>query len=69
MNRDTYTVQPKRWRKLWELHISGPHCDGVTQTTNLDFAECIARDYISLVREVAPNSFDVIITPEVDCSR
>ncbi len=58
----TYDVLAKRWRRGWELHISGV---GVTQSRSLADAEAMARDYIALDLEVPENSFDVRITPEV----
>lgn len=58
----TYDVLAKRWRRGWELHISGI---GVTQSRSLADAEAMARDYIALDLEVPENSFDVRITPEI----
>ncbi|MDR2985856.1 MAG: hypothetical protein LBV34_13555 [Nocardiopsaceae bacterium] len=38
---------------------------GVTQARSLRDAEMMVRDYIALENEVAPDSFDVEITPEI----
>lgn len=58
----TYTVTAKRWKRGWELHIDGV---GVTQVKRLNDAEAMVRDYISLDLDVAPDSFDVEIAPQV----
>lgn len=58
----TYIVTAKRWRRGWELHIDGV---GVTQVKRLNDAEAMVRDFIALDLEVAPESFDVEITPSV----
>jgi predicted XRE-type DNA-binding protein len=65
MTRETYTVRAKRWKNGWELHIDGPRVAGVTQTHGLKSAERMARDYIALDLEEAPDSFDIRIVPEV----
>lgn len=59
---DTYKVRAKRWAHGWELHIDGL---GVTQSHTLRDAEMMARDYIMLDTDAAPDSFDVEITPEI----
>lgn len=58
----TYRVRARRWKRGWELHIDRV---GVTQSTSLADAESMVRDYIALDTNVAPDSFDVEITPEV----
>ena len=58
----TYEVVAKRWRRGWELHISGV---GVTQSRSLADAERMTRDYIASDLDVDEDSFDVHITPEV----
>ena len=58
----TYDVLAKRWRRGWELHITGV---GVTQSRSLADAETMARDYIALDLDVPEDSFDVRITAEV----
>lgn len=58
----TYRVRARRWSRGWELHIDGV---GVTQSRSLSGAEEMVRDYISLDLGVQPDSFDVVITPEV----
>jgi hypothetical protein len=60
--RATYNVVAKRWLHGWELHIEGL---GVTQSRNLADAEAMARDYVALDLDVAEDSFDVSVTPEV----
>ncbi len=58
----SYSVTARRWKRGWELHIAG---EGVTQSRSLAEAEGMVRDYISLMRSVPEESFDVEITPEV----
>jgi hypothetical protein len=58
----TYEVRAKRWARGWELHIEGV---GVTQSHTLRDAERMVRDYISLDTGMAPDAFDVEITPEI----
>ncbi len=58
----TYEVVAKRWRRGWELHVTGI---GVTQSRSLADAEAMVRDYVSLDLDVPEDSFDVRITPEV----
>jgi hypothetical protein len=57
----TYSVRATRWEHGWELHIDGM---GVTQSDDLDDAEMMVRDYISLDLGVPSDSFAVEITPE-----
>jgi hypothetical protein len=57
-----YRVTAKRWARGWELHIDG---EGVTQSRSLGDAESMVRDYVALLHDVAVDSFDVEITPEV----
>jgi DNA-directed RNA polymerase specialized sigma subunit len=57
-----YQVLARRWTRGWELHIDGV---GVTQSHSLVDAEDMVRDYIVLALDVAPDSFEVAITPEV----
>jgi CRP-like cAMP-binding protein len=59
---DTYQVRAKRWAHGWELHIEDA---GVTQAHTLRDAERMARDYIALDTGMAPDAFDVEITPEI----
>jgi CRP-like cAMP-binding protein len=58
----TYEVRAKRWERGWELHITDV---GVTQSHTLRDAERMVRDYISLDTGMAPDAFDVVITPEI----
>lgn len=58
----TYTVRAKRWERGWELHIDGV---GVTQSHGLTDAESMARSYIAMMTEAAPESFAVTVIPEV----
>jgi hypothetical protein len=58
----TYTVRAKRWERGWELHIDGV---GVTQSHGLADAEGMARSYIAMMTEAAPDSFTVAIVPQV----
>src|SRR5690242_16248094 len=60
--RTSYKVRAKRWARGWELHIDGV---GVTQSHSLRDAEMMVRDYIALDGEIPPDSFDVVITPEI----
>jgi hypothetical protein len=57
-----YRVTAKRWARGWELHIDG---EGVTQSRSLADAEGMVRDYVALLHDVAVDSFDIEITPEV----
>lgn len=57
----TYSVHAKRWEHGWELYIDGL---GVTQSDDLNDAEMMVRDYISLDLGVPPDSFAVDITSE-----
>lgn len=67
MAKDTYTVNTNRWEHGWELHIVGPgNYTGASQTHRLKSAEKMARDYIAHDREIAPDSFDVVINPVAD---
>jgi DNA-directed RNA polymerase specialized sigma subunit len=59
---NTYAVRARRWARGWELHIDGV---GVTQSRNLSEAEGMVRDYVALDLDVDPDSFDVVIVPEV----
>lgn len=61
----TYTVRAKRWAHGWELDVAGV---GVTQSRSLAAAERQARDYISLVRDFADDSFDIRLDVTVDSS-
>lgn len=58
----TYRVRAVRWAQGWELHIPGV---GVTQARSLTTAERMVRDYIHLMRDVAPDRFAVDIRPEL----
>lgn len=59
----TYVVEAKRWEHGWELHIKGV---GVTSAKNLDLAEKVAREYISLVETIGDESaIDVDIRPQI----
>jgi hypothetical protein len=46
---------------LWELHIPTV---GVTQTADLEDAEALALDYISIVRDIHVSSISVQIVVE-----
>ncbi len=58
----TYRVRAKRWARGWELHIDGV---GVTQSHGLADAEDMARSYIAMMRDAAPDSFAIDVIPEV----
>lgn len=62
---ETYKVQAKRWKRLWELHIDGV---GVTQVKKLNEAEASVRDYIAVLLDVEPDSFNVEVSPDVGSS-
>ncbi len=62
IERETYQVIARRWEHGWELHIDGV---GVTQARNLAEAETMVRHYVALDLDVADDSFDVAITPEI----
>lgn len=58
----TYRVRAKRWARGWELHVDGV---GVTQSHGFADAKNMARSYIAMMRDVAPDSFTIDIVPEV----
>lgn len=58
----TYRVHARRWRHGWELHINGV---GVTQCRRLGEAKDMVRDYLALETNEAPESFTIIIEPEL----
>jgi hypothetical protein len=64
----TYTVHAKRWTHGWELHIEDADGNevGVTQSRTLGDAERMVRDYLALDLDANPDSFDVVIRPELD---
>ena len=64
----TYTVHAKRWAYGWELHIEDADGAevGVTQSRGMAGAERMVRDYLAFDLGADPDSFDVIIRPEVD---
>lgn len=59
-SKTTYIVHAKRWKNGWELHIDGV---GVTQCQNLNDAEAMVRDFITLDTGAKSESFDVEILP------
>jgi DNA-directed RNA polymerase specialized sigma24 family protein len=58
----TYKVHAKRWARGWELHIDGV---GVTQSHGLADAAGMARSYIAMTRNIAADSFNLDVAPEV----
>jgi predicted RNase H-like HicB family nuclease len=60
----TYRVTAKRAGDWWALEV--PDLPGVfSQAKRLDKAEEAARDAIALMLDIAPDSFDVTIEPEL----
>lgn len=67
--RQTYTVMVERDQGWWAIRVA--ELPGVfSQARRLDGVEVMARDAISLLREVPPDSFDVVVRerllPEVE---
>ena len=59
-----YRVRARRSGGWWALDVKGVH--GVhTQVRRIDQAEEMARDAIAGVLDVAPDSFDVAVVPEM----
>ena len=59
-----YTIRARRSGRWWALDAEGLR--GVhTQVRRIDQAEDMARDAIAGVLEVAPDSFEVIVVPEM----
>ncbi|HEX6499003.1 MAG TPA: type II toxin-antitoxin system HicB family antitoxin [Micromonosporaceae bacterium] len=60
----SYTAVCRRSGNWWAITV--PQIKGVhTQTRRLDQAEHMAREAIALMLNVAPDSFDVEVRPEV----
>lgn len=63
----TYTVQAKRWARGWELHIfdaDGAEV-GATQSHTIAGADRMARDYVALLYDADPASFEFDIRPDL----
>jgi DNA-directed RNA polymerase specialized sigma subunit len=58
----TYEVKARRWKRGWELHITGI---GVTQSRTLAEAEAMVRDYIETLTGVDASGAEVVVTTEV----
>ncbi|PDQ36489.1 MAG: hypothetical protein B5766_00660 [Candidatus Lumbricidophila eiseniae] len=56
----TYAVTAERSGRFWALEI--PEVEGYTQVRSLTDAEPMARDCISFLTNVPPNSFDITVT-------
>ena len=65
MNR--HTVRARRVGKWWALDVDGV-AGAHTQVRRLDQADEMAHDAIAGVLEVAPDSFEVVVTPVVPAS-
>lgn len=64
MEVTTYTAVCRRSGDWWAISV--PEIKGVhTQARRLDQAEAMVRDAIALFLDVAPDSFDVTLAPEV----
>ena len=64
---NTYTVQAKRWARGWELHIfdaEGAEV-GVTQSHTIAGADRMVRDYLALLFDAEPDSFELDIRPDL----
>ncbi|MGH3544695.1 MAG: hypothetical protein ACRDPW_02005 [Mycobacteriales bacterium] len=59
----TYIVTATRWEHGWELDIDSV---GVTQSHTLTSADEMVRDYVSVERDLDPDSFKVVIVPKVN---
>lgn len=67
--RETYTVMVERAYGWWAIRVA--ELPGLfSQARRLDGVEVMARDAISLLREVPPDSFDIVVrerlTPEAE---
>lgn len=63
--RPTYTAKTARDGRWWFIQV--PELDGVfSQARRLDQVEHMTRDVVSLMLEVPPDSFDVVV--DVDLS-
>jgi hypothetical protein len=59
-----YTVRARRIGSWWALDVEGLR--GVhTQVRRIDQADEIARDAIAGVLEISPDSFEIVVAPEV----
>jgi hypothetical protein len=59
-----YTVRARRVGSWWALDVEGLR--GVhTQVRRIDQAEEMVRDAIAGVRDITPNSFEILLAPEV----
>jgi hypothetical protein len=59
-----YTVRARRIGDWWALDVDGS--PGVhTQVRRIDQAEEMVREAIAGVKDVAPDSFEIVVTPQV----
>jgi predicted RNase H-like HicB family nuclease len=64
VNRPTYGVSAERDGRWWFVRV--PEVPGaITQARRLDQVEAMAREVVSLLLEVAPDSFDLEVRPAV----
>lgn len=63
MTRILYHADLSRWTKGFMVTITGPGYEAKTQTSFIDDAERMARDYIANDRNAPLNSFDVVMGP------
>ena len=62
-----YAVRARRIGSWWAVDVQGVR--GVhTQVRRIDQAEAMARDAIAGVLDIAPDSFEIVVAPEVPAS-
>jgi predicted RNase H-like HicB family nuclease len=64
VSRSTYTVTAQRDGRWWFVRVAEV-AGAITQARRLDQVEAMAREVISLLLEVAPDSFDLEIRPMI----
>jgi predicted RNase H-like HicB family nuclease len=64
VNRSTYTVSAQRDGRWWFVRVAEVP-GAITQARRLDQVEAMAREVVSLLLEVAPDSFDLTVQPVV----
>ena len=64
MSRPTYEVTAQRDGRWWLVRV--PEIQGaITQARRLEQVETMAREVVSLLLEVAPDSFDLDVRPAI----
>jgi DNA-directed RNA polymerase specialized sigma subunit len=63
--RKVYTARAQREGKWWAISVEGLP-GALSQVRRLDQAEAMAREVIALVLDLPEDSFDVVVTPELN---